>query len=62
VDGSKVKQGGTGFQGLAGENGEEFTPEPIIFATKSALEPLLLINQSFGQVKAYSLLSTTDYT
>ena len=62
MDGSKGKQGEPGFQGSAGENGEEFTPEPIIFATKSALEPLLLINLSFGQVKPYSLLSATDYT
>lgn len=63
VDGARGEQGEPGAQGPAGpagENGEAFVPEPIVFANKSALEPLVLINPSFGQVKAYSLLSTTD--
>ncbi|MDT0644289.1 hypothetical protein RM553_15735 [Zunongwangia sp. F363] len=58
--GEQGPQGPEGPQGEAGEDGEDFTPEPTMFANKSALEPLVLINPSFGQVKAYSLLSTTD--
>lgn len=60
MDGAQGEKGEQGEQGSQGTAGEDFTPEPMIFANKSALEPLVLINPSFGQVKAYSLLSTTD--
>ncbi|MDT0677398.1 hypothetical protein [Autumnicola musiva] len=59
-DGVDGVDGNDGVAGEDGEDGEDFTPEPTMFANKSALEPLVLINPSFGQVKAYSLLSTTD--
>lgn len=58
--GEQGPQGPQGPQGEAGNDGEDFVPEETMFANKSALEPLVLINPSFGQVKAFSLLSTTD--
>ena len=42
------------------EDGEEFTPEVIIFEDKSDTPPLVTIAPQFNFVEAYSLISTTD--
>lgn len=54
------QDGVDGQDGADGEDGEDFTPEPTMFANKSPMDPLVLINPTFGNVNAYSLISTTD--
>ncbi|WP_158839235.1 hypothetical protein [Polaribacter sp. L3A8] len=59
-DGINGIDGENGVDGVDGTNGEDFTPSPNLFTNKSSLNPLVNINASFSNVKAYSLISSTD--
>jgi hypothetical protein len=57
------EDGVNGSNGKDGLDGSDFTPEPIvttIFENKSNLKPLVTIHSGFSDVKAYSLLSSSD--
>ena len=59
-DGINGIDGENGVDGINGENGEDFTPSPTLFSNKSSLNPLVNISANFSNVKAYSLISSTD--
>ncbi|MGY5351337.1 hypothetical protein ACXGQW_01980 [Wenyingzhuangia sp. IMCC45533] len=54
--------GTNGKDGVDGKDGMDFTPptSETIFENKSNLEPLVSIHSGFKNVKAYSLLSSSD--
>ncbi|PIB31680.1 hypothetical protein BFP78_07325 [Gaetbulibacter sp. 5U11] len=54
-------EGENGLDGTNGQNGQDFTPTEELFSNKSALDPLVDISSNFNTVKAYSLISSTDY-
>lgn len=60
LDGENGLDGVNGVDGKDGENGKDFTPSPSLFSNKSSLNPLVNISASFNNVKAYSLISSTD--
>jgi hypothetical protein len=49
-----------GINGTDGTDGKDFTPSPELFTNKSLLNPLVKINSGFSNLKAYSLISSTD--
>ena len=54
-------EGENGLDGTNGQDGQDFTPTEELFSNKSALDPLVDISSNFNTVKAYSLISSTDY-
>ncbi len=54
-------EGENGLNGTNGQDGQDFTPTEELFSNKSALDPLVDISSNFNTVKAYSLISSTDY-
>ena len=54
-------EGENGLDGTNGQDGQDFTPTQELFSNKSALDPLVDISSNFNTVKAYSLISSTDY-
>ncbi|WP_238857977.1 PhoX family protein [Poritiphilus flavus] len=60
-DGVDGVDGQDGADGADGEDGMDFMPEATMFENKSALEPLVAIQPQFSFVKAYSLISSTDF-
>ncbi|SFZ92801.1 hypothetical protein SAMN05428642_1021003 [Flaviramulus basaltis] len=59
-DGINGQDGLDGNDGQDGQDGEDFTPNPDMFSNKSLLDPLVIINENFSGVKAYSIISSFD--
>ncbi|MEP1489255.1 MAG: hypothetical protein ABJL44_03560 [Algibacter sp.] len=59
-DGEDGINGVDGQDGKNGEDGEDFTPASTMFTNKSLLTPLVSIHSNFGEVSAYSLISSND--
>lgn len=60
IDGVNGQDGQNGQDGKDGEDGKDFTPTPDLFSNKSTLSPLVKINANYTDLKAYSLISSTD--